>query len=137
MSKTSPLPSTPALDTLTVALEHGRVEEEVKELRRKGMSQQAPRVIDGFLEKVRPALQTNPALISSFIDVLLLKVEVLVSGELAGTVDSVLLLNVLDQIEMYSYHFEPRVLKSSTRFANEMRRALALRESIRGTNDIE
>jgi len=81
--------------------------------------------------EVSSALQTNPALISSFIDVLLLKVEVLVSREVASTVDSVLLLNVLDQIEMYSYHFEPRVLKSNTRFAKEVRWALALRESLR------
>jgi len=124
-------PVVPVLDALTVALEHGRVEEEVKELRRMGMSQQTLGVIDGYLEKVRPELQTNPALISSFIDVLLLKAEVLLSGELAGTVDSVLLLNVLDQIEKHSYHFEPRVLKSNTRFAKQMRWALALRESLR------
>lgn len=121
----------PPLDTLTAAIEHGRVVQKVKELRRTGMSQQALGVIDGLLEKVRPALQDNPALVSTFVDVLLLKVEVLVSGELAGTVDSVKLLNVLDQIEKYSYHFEPRVLKSSTRFAKQVRWALALRESSR------
>lgn len=121
----------PPLDTLTVALEHGRVAQEVKELRRTGMSQQALGVIDGLLEKVRPALQDNPALISSYVDVLLLKVEVVVSGEIAGTIDSVKLLNVLDQIKKYLYHFEPRVLKSSTRLAKEIRLALALRESLR------
>ena len=95
------------------------------------MSQQALGVIDGLLEKVQPALQNNPALLSSYVDVLLLKVEVVVSGEQAGTIDSVKLLNVLDQIEKYSYHFEPRLLKSSTRFAKEVRWALALRGSIR------
>ena len=124
-------PVAPALDALTVAIDHGRVVEEVKELRRVGLSQQALGVIDAFLEKVHPALQKNPALMSSFVDVLLLKVEVLVSGEMAGTIDSVVLLNVLDQIEEYSYHFEPRVLKSSTRFAKQMRWALALRESLK------
>ncbi|MGY5860688.1 MAG: hypothetical protein RTU63_15075 [Candidatus Thorarchaeota archaeon] len=123
-------PVEPILDPLTVALDHGRVTEKVKELRRTGKSQQVPRVIDGFLEKVRPALQDNPALISSFIDVVLLKVEVLVSGDLAGTIDPVMLLNVLDQIEKYSYHFEPRVLKSNTRFAKQVRWALELRESL-------
>jgi hypothetical protein len=124
-------PTTPDLNLLSVALDHGRVVEEVKELRRVGLSQQTLGVIDGFLEKVRPALQTNVALSSSFVDVLLLKVEVLVSGEIAGTVDSVMLLNVLDQVEKYSYHFEPRVLKSSTRFAKQVRWALTLRESFR------
>jgi len=124
-------PVVPVLDALTVALEHGRVVQEVKELRRKEMSQQASGVIDGFLEKARPALKDNPAVISSFVDVLLLKVEVLVSREIVGTVDSVMLLNVLDQIEKYSYHFEPRVLKSSSRFAKQVRWALALRESLK------
>jgi len=121
----------PPLDPLTVAIDHGRVAEEVKELRRKGKSQQAPGVIDVLLEKVRPALQDNPPLISSFVDALLLKVEVLVSGELAGSVDSVTLLNVLDEIEKYSYHFEPQMLNSSTRFAKQVRWALALRVSLR------
>ena len=55
----------------------------------------------------------------------------LVSGEIAGTVDSVKLLNILDQIEKYSYHFEPRVLKSSTRFAKQVRWALVLRENFK------
>jgi len=120
----------PPLDTLTVALEHGRVVEEVKELRRTGMLQQVLGVIDGFLGKVRPALQDNPALISSYVSVLLLKVEVVVSGEIDGTIDSVKLLDVLDQIEKSLYHFEPRVLKSSTRLGKEIRWALALRESL-------
>jgi len=88
-------------------------------------------VIEGLLEKVQPALQDNPALISSYVSVLLLKVEVVVSGEIVGTIDSVKLLNVLDQIEKYSYHFEPRVLKSGTRFAKQVRWALALRESFK------
>ncbi|MHA1288439.1 MAG: hypothetical protein ACTSW8_01150 [Candidatus Thorarchaeota archaeon] len=121
---------TPVLDTLTVALEHGRVEKEVKELRRAGMSQQALGVIDGLLEKVQPALQANPALISSYVTVLLLKVEVLVSGEIASTVEPGMLLNILDQIEKYTYHVEPRVLKSSTRFVKQVRWAPALRESL-------
>ncbi|MHA1389450.1 MAG: hypothetical protein ACTSR9_13535 [Candidatus Thorarchaeota archaeon] len=123
--------ATPVLDSLTVALEHGRVVEEVKELRRTGMSQQALGVIDGLLEKVQPALQDNPALISSYVAVLLLKVEVVVSGEIAGTIDSVKLLNVLDQIEEYLYHFEIQVLQSRTRLGKEIRWALALRESLR------
>jgi len=121
----------PPLDPFTVAVEHGRVKEEVRELRRMGMSQQAPGVIDGFLEKVRPAIQNSPALISSFVDMLLFKVEVLVSGELTDTVDPDELLNVLDQIEKYSYHFEPKLLMSQSRFAKQMRFALALRESLR------
>ncbi len=122
---------TPVLDTLTVALDHGRVVLEVKELRRTGMSQQALGVIDGLIEKVRPSLQDNPALISSYVSVLLLKVEVVVSGEIVGTIDSVKLLNVLDQIEKYLDHFEPRVLNSSTRLAKALRGAMALRESLR------
>lgn len=81
-------------------------------------------MLDRFLEKVRPALQDNPTLVSAFVDVLLLKAEALLSGEIVGTVDPVMLLNVLDQIEKYSYHFEPRVLKSSTRFAKQVRGAL-------------
>ncbi|MGY5858225.1 MAG: hypothetical protein RTU63_02565 [Candidatus Thorarchaeota archaeon] len=127
----------PPLDILTVGLEHGRVVREVKERRLKGMSQQVLGVIDGFLEKVQPALQANPALISSFIDVLLLKVDVVVSGEIDDVIDPVMLLNVLDQIEKYSYHFEPQVLKSNIRFAKQVRWALALRESLREKNDID
>lgn len=103
----------------------------MQDLRKVGKSEQALEVIDGFLEKVRPALQVYPPIISSFVDVLLLKVEVLVSGEIAGAVDPVMLLNVLDQIEMYSYHFETRVLRSNTRFAKAIRWALALRESLK------
>ncbi len=121
----------PSLDPLTAAIEHGRLELEVQELRKVGKSQQGLELIDRYLEKVRPALRDTPAIISSFVVVLLLKVDVLVSGEIVGTIDSVKLLNVLDQIEKYSYHFKPRVLKSSTRFAKQVRWALALRESLR------
>ncbi|MHA1390482.1 MAG: hypothetical protein ACTSR9_18860, partial [Candidatus Thorarchaeota archaeon] len=71
-----------------------------------------------------------PALVTTFVETLLLKVEVVMSGEIDGTIDSVKLLDVLDQIEKYSYHFEPRVLNSSTRFAKQVRWALALRESM-------
>ena len=120
----------PPLDTLTVALDHGRVAEEVKKLRSKGTSAQALGVIEGFLEKVQPALRDNPALVTTFVETLLLKVEVVMSGEIDGTIDSVKLLDVLDQVEKYSYHFEAHVLNSSTRFAKQVRWALALRESM-------
>jgi hypothetical protein len=125
-------PVEPPLNDLTIAIEQGRLDADVQELREKGESKQALEVIDRFLTRVRPAVQGNRKLIPTFTLVLLLKVELLVSGEIAGTVDSEMLQNVLDKIEEYSYHFEPRVLKSSTRFAKEMRWALALRESLRG-----
>jgi len=132
-------PTALPLDALTAAIEHGRLETEVQGLRETGKSQQAFEMIDKYLEKVRPSLQNNNiAIISSFVDVLLLKIEVLVSGELAGSVDPVLLLSMLDQVEEYSYHFETRVLKSNTTFAKRIKWALALRNKIRSSNqDVE
>ncbi len=118
------------LDPLTAAIEHGRLEIEVQELRKVGKSQQGLELINRYLERVRPALRDTPAIISSFVVVLLLKVDVLVSGELVGSVDRDMLLNVLDQIKEYLYHFEPRVLQSNTRLAKRVRGALALRESL-------
>ncbi|MHA1286626.1 MAG: hypothetical protein ACTSW8_02480 [Candidatus Thorarchaeota archaeon] len=53
------------------------------------------------------------------------------SGEIDGSVDPEVLLNVLDQIKEYSYYFEPKVLKLGSRFAKKVRWALALRESLR------
>lgn len=120
----------PLLDPLSAALEHGRVIQEVQELRERGRSQDVLVMIDEFIEKLEPAMHGSRGIIYPLVDILLLKVEVLVSGEIAGTVDPVMLLNVLDQIEEYSYRFEPHVLRSGTRFAKNMRWALALRESL-------
>jgi hypothetical protein len=76
-------------------------------------------------------LHKDKGVIPPFVEVLLLKVEVLVSEEITGVVDPEMLLNVLNQVEEYSYNFEPQLLKANTPFAKRIRWALALRKNLR------
>lgn len=119
------------LNILSVGIEFGSVVLEVKEFRRANNTQQALELVNGFLERVQPTQKDGPGVIAYLLDALLLKVEMLVSGDLTGSVDTVMLVDVLDQIKEYSYRLEPRVLNSNSRFGKGMRWALALRESIK------
>ena len=121
----------PPIDIMTATLKHGRIRIMMQELRVTGTLQNVLREIDRLLAKIRAAVHDDRALVGVFITVLLMKVDILVSGELPGTVDPSMLLGLLGEVEEFSHDIEPRVLKSRSDFAKKIRRALALRESLR------
>jgi hypothetical protein len=120
-----------SVNPLIAVIERGRVEKEVHDCREAGDSEQSLKIMDGYLERMRPVLHKDKGVIPPFVEVLLLKVEVLVSEEITGVVDPEMLLNVLNQVEEYSYNFEPQLLKANTPFAKRIRWALALRKNLR------
>jgi len=117
------------LDFIIATFELGRVQIEVAELRGAGEGQKAHEVIDRLLDRMRDMPESSGSA-GVVMQTILLNVDVLVSGEV-GRADPVMLLELLDRLEEHSHRIEPRVLKSYSAFAKQVRWALALRENLR------
>jgi hypothetical protein len=122
----------PPMDPLTAAVEYGRMRREAQELRARGLSQQALDVINTYIDMIEPEVQRSASFRSNLLEALILKVKVLVSGEIKGTIDLGGLVSLVDEVEVHSYQFETRVLASKSEFGKQVRWALILRENLRG-----
>lgn len=122
----------PPLDPFSAAVEYGRMKREAQELREGGMSQQALETIDKYIEMIEPEVPRSASFRANLLEALILKAEVLVSGEIKGTIDLSVLLSLLGRVEVHAHHFETRVLTSKSEFGKRVRWALSLRESLRG-----
>jgi hypothetical protein len=122
----------PPLDPLAAAVEYGRMRREAQELRTRGMSQQALEVIDTYIKMIEPEAQRSASFRSNLLEALILKVEVLVCGEIKGTIGPRVLVSLLDRVELHSHHLETRILASKSEFGKRVRWALSLRESLKG-----